>query len=297
MKIYYKNHIGKKINLTKPPFSLIYDELFDYSYDYEVLSGGSYGQYIDRFYKKVKTIPLKFSVLSKAENFNRTLRNFYEIIDADVTAQKPGRLELDTGEYMEGYIYASEKTFYKSLMPAIANELTFVTERPYWCRDVNYHFEVGPDPSDPITDPTPSEWLDFYDAEGQKGNFDYPFDFKRGTGVQTVRTDTIMGGKGSDFEMIIYGLPGSPACPVISIGGHSYIVNETVYPAEKMIINSREKTVIKVLADGTEVNCFAKRNKASSVFALIETGAWVVETNSVFDLTLYQERSEPRWNL
>jgi hypothetical protein len=295
MRVFYRNHLGKRMDLSKPPYSLLYGELFDYTHEYETVSGGYYGEYISRFYKVVTKIPLQFSVLSKAENFNRALRAFYEFIDVDIETKTPGRIELDTGEYMEGYIVASKKGFDKRLMPAVSNDLTFVTERPFWCRDLHYQFEVGPDPS--LPDPGGDDWLDFYDDKGRKGNFDYPFDFKRGTGVQTLKSNGLAGGKGYEFEMTIYGVPGAPTTPSITIGGHPYIVREIVYPAEKMIINSKEKRVYKVLDTGEEVSCFAKRNKEYSVFKPIEDGAWVVTTNSLFDLTVFQERSEPKWNL
>ena len=93
--------------------------------------------------------------------------------------------------------------------------------------------------------------------------------------------------------MTIFGEVGNPR---VSVNGHPYQVNVDLAANEYLIIDSRKNTVTKYLANGTTLNVFDKRNKAQSVFEPIPGGTLRLTWPGTFgfDLTLYEERSEPR---
>ena len=100
-----------------------------------------------------------------------------------------------------------------------------------------------------------------------------------------------------DFKMIIYG----PCTnPVIRINGHAYEVAAALYAGEYILIDSRDHTVYRYLIDGRKQNLFNQRNKESDLFQKVPAGRCAVLWNAAafgFDLILFQERSEPAWNL
>ena len=88
------------------------------------------------------------------------------------------------------------------------------------------------------------------------------------------------------FRMTIYG---PVTDPEIVIANHIYKVETTVFTDERLEIDSRNNTVIKIGRLGEETDLYNSRYKLQSVFAW--PGGYGI------DITLYDERSEPRWTL
>ena len=59
--------------------------------------------------------------------------------------------------------------------------------------------------------------------------------------------------------------------PTIIIGGHTYVVNTIVEENEYLEIDSRKRTVIRTLVDGTKVNEF--NNRGQRIFERIPPGS------------------------
>ena len=93
----------------------------------------------------------------------------------------------------------------------------------------------------------------------------------------------------SGFKLTIYG----PCTePKIWIGDHLYHVAVTLYDSEYLVIDSRERTVVRYARNGVQENCFGKRDNKNYVFQKIPPGKNAVKWNATysFDLTLYQEK-------
>ena len=126
-------------------------------------------------------------------------------------------------------------------------------------------------------------------------NKDYPHGYAHdyANGAQ----NTILLNEGlvdADFEITIYG---ACANPMIVIGGHSYSVNTELLTGEYLKINSKEKKIYKVKTNGEVVNQFDFRNRDHYIFKKIGAGANNVAWSGIFgfDVTLLEERSEPKW--
>jgi hypothetical protein len=284
MNIKYVNHNGKILNLAGDQYVINFDGIFDYDWQYKHTSFGSRGGRITKFYRDMLEKTVKIYVKAKTQHeLDQNLRSFFETVEADVLETIPGRLVLDTEEYLICYLIASKKTLGSGVSVMICGA-KIVTEIPFWCRDVLYHYgqNVAAGSPEVIIDP----FLDYM--------YDYDYDYSSGTNVQTITNDFIAGTEGSHFEMTIYGYAEQP---IVTIGDHPYQVHVTAQAAERIVIDSRTQTVKLHKPNGEIENIYRFRDKENSVFALIPPGVSTVSANAMFDLVIYQERSEPRWNL
>ena len=99
---------------------------------------------------------------------------------------------------------------------------------------------------------------------------------------------------GCEFRLTLYG----PSInPQVTINGHPYLINDTLEASDYVVIDSRSNKVTKYLANGTTLNIFDLRGKVNSVFQQIPGGTLTMNWAGTwgFDLTLFEERSEPRW--
>lgn len=99
----------------------------------------------------------------------------------------------------------------------------------------------------------------------------------------------------SNFILTIYGFADNPS---VMIAGHPYTVYATIYEGERMVINSVDRTVLKIGRLGEVTSLYNSREKIISVFQKIPPGAHVVTWPGSYgiDLTLLDERSEPKWS-
>ena len=96
--------------------------------------------------------------------------------------------------------------------------------------------------------------------------------------------------------MILYGPCTDPR---IVIAGQIYEVKTKIKEGEYLVIQSREGLVYRVTQDGEQVNEFANKNNEYPLFAKIPPGSSTVSWSGDYgwEITLYIERSEPRWIL
>ncbi|MFP3156342.1 hypothetical protein LQZ18_18340 [Lachnospiraceae bacterium ZAX-1] len=275
MNIKYINSKGIEINLSEFPYILKPDNLFDYGWDFDAVDFVDGGK-IKKFKKGLQTKSLELYICASTRaEFNANLRNFFDIVGADIANLSPGKLMLDTEEYILGYIYASEKALSPTGLSTMVNGFSFACESPFWTKDVTYSFYPG------STSPS---------SDGADYLYDYLFDYTAGNDVEIINSDSVMG---SDFLMNIWGAVDTPS---ISIGANVYIVNTVLYTGEFLQVDSRKKTIVRYKNNGEQVNEFESRDMSSEFFKKIQPGLNVIETNCAFDLTMYQKRSEPLWN-
>jgi hypothetical protein len=281
-RIYYENSNGERINLQKWPYILTDAELYNYAWDYDSSDNGIDGGFVTRFRAGVKEVKLELAIYAPTElAFNDAFNAFYEAVEVDVLNKTPGRLVF--GEYYYiGYIAVNEMQSWSRMAKTTVHGLTLVSPKPFWCRDVAYSFDPDADGADQAE----REWLNY--------PYSYPYNYSPSGSVRILSNDFVKGAHGCNFSMKIYG---SVATPRIMIAGNLYIVHATVYPNEYIVINSRDQTVVKRGAGGSEQNLYNARDKENNVFRRIPTGTWAVQSNAKFDLTIYQERSRPKWIL
>ena len=160
-------------------------------------------------------------------------------------------------------MFSSEKSEWESDAELMDVNLTVVAENPIWVGEDNYTFHSYGISSD----------------NNKRYPGRYPYRYANGLTSNYIINPHYTE---ANFEMIIYG----PVInPQVTAGTNTYLVNIVLEEGEYLQINSRDRTIVKVLRNGERANAYHYRQK----------GQWTGKFN--FDLTVYEERSEPKWNV
>ena len=269
----YEDHLGRRFVGLDCGVYMNYNDLRDYEWSYDTINSK-----ISRFYRPVKkrTIPLIVHCTSDEEAVS-VKNKLHELADTDITARRPGKIYI--GDYYSyGYITSSVKGNYLISKRLCKITLTFVSDNPAWYMEKPYAFIPGSNTESDI-------------AGGIDYAFDYPYDYALSMVGRRINSDTI---GSSAFKMLIYGEITNPS---ILVGNHLYAVNGLVKQGETLLIDSVNKTITLSTVQGTKINWFDKRERSSYIFEPIPAGQSIVGWPGTFgfDLTIIEERSEPRW--
>ena len=270
----YTNNFNETLEFGKDSLFVNENDLRDFAWDIT-----SKNDKISGFKKGIvsKTIPIILKCYSETEGVQ--LRNrLFEVFEKDVLAKKHGRLQIGD-YYLRCYITGSKKTQYLVDKGYMLVSATVQTDYPNWVKEVTSMFntEGGDSQGD-------GEFLDF--------PYDFSHDFKSSLVKSEINNTNFVN---SDFIMTIFGYA---QIPTIYVGGHRYAVNVVVDDDEYLTIDSVNKTIVLTKANGEQVNCFNDRNKDSYIFEKIPVGiSTVIALNQriKFNITLLEERSEPKW--
>lgn len=201
----------------------------------------------------------------------------HEDFERDVRTMTPGRITW--GDYYINCYISSSDTHPDDTYLCTDNDISIYCPHPFWVKEDKRTFM-------PQEAPGGQTFLDY--------EFDYAYDYFYGNpGIAIWQTGIPFG---SEFILTFFG----PAVdPRILINGYPYQVFDTLEASEHLTINSQKNTVIKTLVNGQTVNDFDLRNKAQSVFKQIPGGTLTLNWSGAFgfDLTIFEERSEPRWTV
>ena len=220
-----------------------------------------------------KTIPVYIVCGSEAEGIAKR-NSLFEICEKDVLAMKHGKIILGD-YYLKCYITGSKKSKYQTSKRYMEVKLTVQTDLPKWVKETITTFNYGAG--------SKGKNLDFEN--------DFPYDYTSNLLSQKLNnTDFIS----TNFRMNIYGPCSNP---VVTVAGHDYEVNVDFDANEYLTIDSVKKTIVLTHKDGATENCFNLRNRDSYIFEKMPVGISTVSNNGdfKFDITLLEERSEPKW--
>lgn len=235
-----------------------------------------FGQRLANFSRNAATYTTKLFLTGSVVQRRSLIDRLHEDFERDLREMSPGRIVWG-GWYIECFVTASS-TYPDANNWNTENDLTFWCPRPWWVKENMRSFY-------PVEVPPEQEFLEY--------DYDYEYDFYRDTIGGEVWTRTFP--FESDFRLIVYG---EVANPRVVINGHPYQINDTLEESQYLIVDSRNNTIIKYLGMGVEVNDFDLRDKSQSVFQKIPGGSLRVNWSGGFgfDLTIYEERSEPTWS-
>lgn len=232
-----------------------------------------YGARVTAFTRPAAVYEAALALFGLSEDNQALLDALHDDFELDVRNMTPGRLTWND-YYIE--CYAQESTTKPNNNIIANNTVKFYCPYPFWIKEETKSF--------------------FGQSSGTTETFlDYPYDydydyFSGGSGSATWQTDFPFK---SDFRMVIYG----PAVnPRIVINDQVYQILDVLETSEHVVIDSKRGTIEKTTASGQKVNAFDLRNKAESVFEQIPAKTLSLSWPGTFgfDLTLYEERSEPR---
>lgn len=266
----YRNHVGEELTLGENGSYLQQNDLYSYEWGYSTNNNK-----ISLFSRGITKKTLPIVIYGAGRDAGIELKNrIMEVADKDILAQVPGRIFFGD-YYLDCYIYADGISRYDPDHGLFYTNISLVTDKPGWIKETEQTFNA--------------------ESGGSGQNLDFPFDFPYDFASPSASNELInYGFSDSDFRLVIYGEVTDPS---ITINGHEYEVTGYVGSNEYLEIDSRKKTVTLVEQDGTQVNWFRYRNKSSYIFEKIPSGSSQVLWNGdfVFAVTLYEERSEPKW--
>ena len=276
MTLYYKNHLGKVIDLESWPIMIQNPEtLFKYNWNYT--SGVSIKR-LTAFKKDISETECTLSIFADSkEEFNQILNNILEVTDVDVTNEQPGKLYYKN-YYMDCYIIAGGLEEWEPDFEATDKKIKIASQDGKWIKETTFHFR----------------WQEQeIDESGKTYPYNYPYNYGMGTGFNAeIEVESI---SDMDFILTIYGYVYEPE---ISIGQNIYKIDHEVSAGEELCINSRDRTIYLInRSTGIVRSMFRYRSKDYWIFEKIPSGVLPIYWNGAynFDLQLLEERSEPKW--
>lgn len=276
MIIKYKSSNGKSFDLVGKMMRVTEGSFHDYEWKISA-SKLKIGERVNEFTKEPAIYNLTITLRGEDSERKKMLNELRNAFEHDVATRTPGRITF--GDYhIDCYIIKS-KTGISQITPRwIQDEVSVYCPYPEWIQDAKK--ELLPSSGDERA----SDYLDY--------PYDFPYDYTASeVGVENWYIDHYTD---SNFDMIIYGPCTNPR---IVINSHVYQVNDTLAAGEHIVVDSREKTVVKHLNNGTTQNIFNRRNKKSSIFEKIPAGDNVITWSGEYgvDIIAHIERSEPEW--
>lgn len=269
-KLKYINHVNEEIIIGNGGIFVNENDLHDFAWN-----ATSKNDRISAFKKGIVKHTIPLMIVCDSEEEGIAIRNrIFEVMEKDVLAMQHGKFVI--GEYyMKCFVTGSKKSDYLTNKGMMSVKLTVQTDFPSWVKETTTTFNYGSGHA--------GTNLDY--------NNDFPYDYTSNLLGKSLENTSFYE---SNFIINVYG-----ACvnPKVTIGGHDYEVLVELEANEYLTINSIDKTVILTKEDGTKVNCFNLRNRDSYMFQKIPSGTNLVSENGnfKFDITLLEERGEPKW--
>lgn len=278
MEIYYVGNNGEKIDFLSDDISAPYpeQELLQVNWSYNTDSRIGNKRNVSEIYKDIQERDLTLEILADDEDeFNRIMNKMHDVFEHDIRILKEGTLYFN-GWYQKCFIVAKNYSNYDYLMDYSEIKVKVLIPHPFWIKEIFHSFDIQEK---------------IYDT-GMDYRYDYAFDYAP-SGISYVIWDT-QHYASSDFKLYVYG----PCTnPLISVNGYPYQVFTTLEPNEYFVLDSKENTITKYLANGTTSSLYNSRQFVPSVFEKIPGGTINVSWNGNFhfNITLFAERSEPKW--
>lgn len=276
MEIYYENSIREKLYLDRWPTAIEdVSVLFGNEWKYDAIEDREKNRSEEsEFYRTSMQKKINVQVFADSEKeFKECIDRIGEMTEKDILMKKPGKLWC--GEYyLECYIVENEKKDYDDLFYAVDIPITIVSFRPFWIRKSEYSFRIS----------------EVSSTNNKRYRYKYPYRYANGMNDKYVVNPHF---SDSNFKLIIYG----PAVnPLISIGEVPHLTNIVLEQDERLEIDSRAGTVVKIIKNGECINAFHNRQKGRKFFRKIGPGRQniVWPGTFAFDLVIFEERSEPK---
>jgi phage-related protein len=271
-QLIYKNHVNEVFEFGKDGIFVDTNDLHDYEWTATVK-----GNRIAAFDRSVSKRNLPVIIICDTEEKGILARNkLLEVVEKDVLAMRHGKIIIG-GYYFRCFVTKSQKKNYLTSKRWMEVTLTLTTDFPYWVKEETFLFsKAGEGGSGGV---------------GLDSNYDYPFDYASDVSVKEVNNTGFVA---TEFRMVIYGACSKPS---VIVNGHEYQVNCDVAASEYLTIDSATKKIYITANDGTTTNVFNMRNRESYIFEKIASGKSAVSWSGdfSFEITLLEERSEPKW--
>ena len=273
---YKIKYIGKygEIDFSQFPYICNTHDFFNYDLEVYATKLKSVNCYVvDDIVNPNINFILEVQVLGNKKE--KHLVNMENIFGADRDELTPGRLFVDD-EYIECFIVASVKKDFNKFKMMEYVTLSIYPTKAEWINEEKY---------------TLSKYEDITSTNGFSFPLSFPSTFKMNQKSMTIFNNNY---KSTMIKIIIYG---EIDHPIITIGNFPYGIHAKLLVNERIEIEPRNKSIVKVTESGEVLNMFNHRDKDFSVFTKLQPGNNEVYLNGDYsiEVILLHERMEPRW--
>lgn len=282
-EIKYVSSDGKEYNFNCNNVKLTETSFHKHSWNITTSKGRK-----NKLFNKVELEPAIYEILvvvrGTLEERTAFVNSFIDSADRDVIVNIQSTIFVNN-MYAKGFFTSIESCAQENKGCWSELKLKFYCPEAVWVTEKTYEFLKQEDDELKADVTLPEKGMVFKEFE---------FDFLKKKGEAVVDNSESI--SDTDFVMKIYGFVDTPK---VIINEHQYVVNTTLYDGERIEINSKEGTIMKIGRLGETTNLYNARGKEQSVFKKIPKGIHMVAWSGGFgfDLTLKNERSEPRWNV
>lgn len=235
-----------------------------------------YGEKVLGFSKAAKEYQVTLLFGGSYDERKEALDLFHSAIENDIMTNSPGTLRW--GDFTIPCYIISSKTAPRD-STYTQNDVTIYCPKPFWTRSIKRSFFIQDLPEQ-----------DYENAKDYE--YDYPYNYLSRTQRQDVLQIDTLGSV--NWEVVINGYAVNP---VIQIGNLIIGMDLIVDNGEYLTINSSDKTIILTNTIGRKLNRFGYRDTSTYIFEKLKKGEHKIVWNGGYSwvLTLFEERSEPRW--
>ena len=273
--IYYENSAGEIIRFDEAPIVVQTTGLFDWqwnisAYDRAIRDGGR--AVAARRPVQDRTVVLDVFADTQADH-NAAIDRLHNVLEYDLCTLTPGKLWIND-RYVRCFATASVKTLDRDWTTYTVVGLTLKLISPAWVKEETVTVL-------PVTAEAASS--------DKKYLGKYPYKYSEGGNVARFVNDTA-----SSAPMILK-IFGACSNPSVYVGENEYSVNTTIAAGEYVMIDQRDKSIVRVSQSGTRTNIFNLRKKSVDNFAPAPSGTLAVSCSGQFacEVTFLTQRSEP----
>lgn len=274
MHLVYTNCEGEELHFGKGALHYREHDLFGGSWDFTTADN----QITTRTLKAAtKDFPITI-----AGGDLETRERVYSVFEKDAAQGKLGTFTYGDWELQA---VAQEQSLDKWWIDDGLEErkIKLLSPRPYWVRHELHQFV--PSSASPISD--------YWGGDYPLG---YPYGYPVPGFQYTIDTDTF---GAAEFVWRVYG---AAVNPYIIIDGNRYEVDVTVPTGSYLEVDTQERTIDLVNQKGERMSCLNSRVRGGEgsgtyVFKRIPTGRHYINSaeNLAFDIIVYNERTQPKW--
>lgn len=270
----YESSLGT-LDLNQKDIILLKGHNF-YNNSYETkltLKNNGIGENLKRMMLKSKEY--SFSLYLKGDDFIKNMEDLRKFFASDIEQLKPGRLYLNDS-YIECYLIESDNPTPNQYRDGEILNLTVLALTPLWITEKEFNFSIHSEKTD---------------IEGFKLPMRFPMHFVANS-KQAIVENELSANTLSRIEFY-----GPVTDPTILIDDYPYSIKGTLLDNERYVIDQRDKTVVKITAEGDIVNSFHLRQKSPSVFEPIPKGDHIVNYDGTFSvrIVLFEGSVTPNW--
>lgn len=296
VSIKYKSSNGTVLDLSGFPYKLGVEELFDWEWGSDAVAISNTQSNILKFKRTQKDTTAKvWFYANTEESISELINNFFEVTEYDVITNQAGKLIINDGDYIECFIVAGANRKWQNTTPFNARNVKFIFPHPFWIDEQEQAYQ----PTASVIDIEDGDTISLL---GYPYQYPYGYDVEviagGGDSGEAIRTWEFEGINKSPFVLEIFGAVTNPR---VNIDSHVYQVNLTLGEDDKIVIDSRDNTITlhryESQGGGSVTNAYMYQNFNSNIFEPVPCGRQIqVSSVTRFKLTVYSERSEPRWS-